>query len=193
MVPPRQLAGPPPDSEETPYTDKRGQPFVIREARGDDAAAFIEYMRRLLEDNTYYHSEPDEWVQTVDQERDLFDASRRASHKALFLAVRNGKIIGSIDCRSDPRRRVRHVAEIGMGVARGAWNRGIGTALLNHAEQWARDTGTIQLLTLWVFASNTRARALYDKMGYREAGRKPRAVLLPSGYDDEMFMVKPLQ
>lgn len=43
--------------------------------------------------------------------------------------------------------------------------RGIGKALLAHAENWAREH-QCQLVTLAVFPGNERARALYDAAGY---------------------------
>lgn len=43
--------------------------------------------------------------------------------------------------------------------------RGVGKALLAHAEQWAREH-RCQLLTLAVFPCNERARALYEAAGY---------------------------
>ncbi|USR92469.1 GNAT family N-acetyltransferase [Phormidium yuhuli AB48] len=44
--------------------------------------------------------------------------------------------------------------------------RGIGSALVHHAETWARRRGDRQL-GLQVFAENQRAIHLYEKLGYR--------------------------
>lgn len=43
---------------------------------------------------------------------------------------------------------------------------GVGRALLQAAEAWAQDKG-FAVLTLYVFASNTRARQLYEKVGFQ--------------------------
>ncbi len=51
-------------------------------------------------------------------------------------------------------------------VAEEAEGRGVGTALLHHAEAWARAHGYTEV-SLDVFASNTRARAFYERTGYR--------------------------
>lgn len=56
-----------------------------------------------------------------------------------------------------------HVSD--MAVAQAYENRGVGKALLAHAEAWARDHHC-QLVTLAVFPGNTRARALYEACGY---------------------------
>ncbi len=43
---------------------------------------------------------------------------------------------------------------------------GVGRALMQAAETWAQDNG-FPVLTLYVFASNTRARQLYEKVGFQ--------------------------
>jgi ribosomal protein S18 acetylase RimI-like enzyme len=50
-------------------------------------------------------------------------------------------------------------------VSESAEGKGIARALLNAAEQGAKDSGALTM-TLHVFASNTRARAFYDRSGY---------------------------
>lgn len=56
-----------------------------------------------------------------------------------------------------------HIAD--LAVAPQHEGRGVGRALLEHAEQWAREQHC-QLLTLAVFPGNERARALYEASGY---------------------------
>jgi acetylornithine deacetylase/succinyl-diaminopimelate desuccinylase-like protein/ribosomal protein S18 acetylase RimI-like enzyme len=52
-----------------------------------------------------------------------------------------------------------------IAVTREAEGRGVGKALMAHAEDWARSEG-YDHLTLNVFPANTRARALYERHGY---------------------------
>lgn len=60
----------------------------------------------------------------------------------------------------------RHNAHISdLAVAPAHEGRGVGKALLDHAEDWAREH-QCQLLTLAVFPGNERARTLYDAAGY---------------------------
>jgi ribosomal protein S18 acetylase RimI-like enzyme len=44
---------------------------------------------------------------------------------------------------------------------------GVGRLLMDAAEAWGRAQG-FRLLTLYVFAGNARARAIYEKRGFRE-------------------------
>ena len=52
-------------------------------------------------------------------------------------------------------------------VAPGGEGRGVGRALLEKAEEWARGQG-YRWLTLNVFAENLRAREVYKRLGYGE-------------------------
>lgn len=56
-----------------------------------------------------------------------------------------------------------HIAD--LAVARGHEGCGIGRALLEHAQAWAR-SHQCERLTLAVFPGNTRARALYESAGF---------------------------
>jgi ribosomal protein S18 acetylase RimI-like enzyme len=57
-----------------------------------------------------------------------------------------------------------HVSDI--VVAPAAESRGVGAALMAAAEDWGRSRG-FRLLSLHVFDANRRARALYERLGYR--------------------------
>jgi len=56
-----------------------------------------------------------------------------------------------------------HVSD--LAVAPGHEGQGVGKALLDHAEAWAREHRCV-LVTLAVFPGNERARALYEAAGY---------------------------
>ena len=54
-----------------------------------------------------------------------------------------------------------------LAVDQGFEGQGIGRMLLEAAEDWARTNG-YHLLTLYVFAGNTRARQIYEKQGFAQ-------------------------
>jgi len=58
-----------------------------------------------------------------------------------------------------------------LAVAKEAQGRGAGGALLDAAEQWTRERGHGRL-TLHVFERNARARAVYERRGYRPESLK---------------------
>jgi RimJ/RimL family protein N-acetyltransferase len=57
--------------------------------------------------------------------------------------------------------------------------------------EWAEAHPGIEKLTLGVFATNTRAIALYRKLGFAEEGRQPREVKFgPDDYVDLLLMYR---
>ncbi len=70
--------------------------------------------------------------------------------------------------------------EIGMMVAANWRGRGVGTALVAAAIDWARTRG-LHKLTLSVFPHNDAAIALYRKFGFVEEGRRKKQIRRANG------------
>src|SRR4029453_6518662 len=81
----------------------------------------------------------------------------------------------------------RRVAELGGMVAAGPRRRGIGSALIEEAMNWARDLGIVRL-ELTVFPHNAPAIALYRKLGFQEEGILRRRYFIDGRYVDAMLM-----
>ena len=107
------------------------------------------------------------------------DVERRAATwhvDGTLVAVAAGEIVGEISV--DPSWF--GFGEIGMMVAAGWRGRGVGTALVAAAVEWARVQG-LHKLTLGVFPHNEAAIALYRKFGFVEEGRRIRHIRRANG------------
>lgn len=94
-----------------------------------------------------------------------------------FVAEVEGELIGSINLQPS-----RHgYADIGMAVARAWRGRGVGSALLAAAIEWARARDDLHKLTLAVFVHNAAGIALYRKFGFVEEGRRVKQYRRQSG------------
>jgi RimJ/RimL family protein N-acetyltransferase len=67
-------------------------------------------------------------------------------------------------------------------------NRGVGTALMRRAIEWARGTGVLTRLQLQVFARNAPAIHLYQKLGFQIEGSRRNAILRDGEYIDSLMM-----
>jgi ribosomal protein S18 acetylase RimI-like enzyme len=65
----------------------------------------------------------------------------------------------------------RHAHISVIAVTRAAEGRGVGRALMEYAERWARERGHTRL-TLSVFESNQRAQTLYERAGFQVEMRR---------------------
>jgi RimJ/RimL family protein N-acetyltransferase len=85
----------------------------------------------------------------------------------LFVAEADGGIVGNLGIHGIDGVS----ASIGMSVATAWRRRGVGTALIEAAAEWAR-AHTLGRLTLEVLADNAAALALYRKVGFVEERRR---------------------
>jgi RimJ/RimL family protein N-acetyltransferase len=135
-----------------------GAPFQIRPARENDRVPLAVVFAAVAEERDGIATEP-----PVDVE------ARAASWTidGTLVAVAGTKIVGSLHV--DQSRF--GFGEIGMAVAREWRGRGVGSALLAAAIEWARERD-LHKLSLGVFAHNAAAIALYSKFGFVEEGRR---------------------
>jgi RimJ/RimL family protein N-acetyltransferase len=112
------------------------------------------------------------------------------SKGAWLIAEIDGRIAGMLSVHRGERATVKHTAEFGVTVAAEARGIGVGRALMEAMEQWAREHGIVKI-TLRVFTHNDRARALYERMGYEREGVERRQVRFADGEEvDTMLMAK---
>ena len=141
--------------------------FQIRSARDDDRLPLALLFAAVAEERDGIATEP-----PVDVE------ARAASWTVdgTLVAVAGAELIGSLVV--EPSRH--GFGEIGMAVAREWRGRGVGSALLTAAIEWARGRG-LHKLSLGVFAHNTAAIELYRKFGFVEEGRRIKQYRRASG------------
>jgi len=78
-----------------------------------------------------------------------------------------------------------------LGVRPAARRRGLARRLLAHGHDEAHRRGAARAV-LEVAEDNLPARALYDTLGYAEAGRRPRYYARPAGRADALVLARAL-
>ncbi len=68
-----------------------------------------------------------------------------------------------------------------IGLTKEFWNLGIGTAMFEEMIAIARNREGVRHIDLEFIEGNSRARALYEKMGFRIIAVKPEAIMLRDG------------
>lgn len=149
------------------------QPSVaVRRAQPGDAAALAALAAAVAGEREGWLLTRD-WRSPADERRYL--RAIRASPDACVLVAETpaGELVGRLSLGRDPHPACAHVAELGIVVAAGHRRRGVGTALLAAAEEWARRAG-VSKLELHVLPHNAGAIALYERLGYRHEGVRRR-------------------
>ena len=104
-----------------------------------------------------------------------------------FVAVDNEIVVGWCDIQLRTTPGFTHRGELGMGLLPKYREKGIGVKLMTAALRKAGELG-LERVELKVFASNTRARRLYEKFGFVLEGQKKEARKLDGVYDDVVEM-----
>ena len=163
---------------------------LIRSAEPADAGALV----RLAES---VGAEAGGWLiaeggwRSVAEERRYLKAIRRHNYAAVLVAELDGRIVGRLSIGRESHPASEHVADVGLMVAEGYRRRGVGRALMEGAEAWARAVGALKM-ELHVFPHNKAALALYDQIGYRRVGTRHGHFRRSDGYADAILMEKDL-
>jgi RimJ/RimL family protein N-acetyltransferase len=164
--------------------------LAIRPADPRDAARLVELAAEVGAEEEGWLIADGEWRSAADERRYL-KTIRRHDYAAVLVAEVDGEIVGRLSIARDPHPASEHVADLGVMVARDHRGRGIGRALMESAEGWARRAGVLKI-ELHVFPHNEVALALYDHLGYRRVGLRRRHYRRREGLVDAILMEKEL-
>lgn len=79
-------------------------------------------------------------------------------------------VVGHIDLKGSKLHCGLHRCELGLGIEEPWRGQGLGRRLLQTAIDFARAEPRLHWIDLCTFATNTPARTLYQKLGFRETG-----------------------
>ena len=145
--------------------------YTIRSGSTLDRALLVKFMQRTYQD-MFERQDFSHLSQTVEQylSRDtpLWWVEHSAEKKQIACLWMGNAI--------DQINGLRHAHIFLLYVIPEHRRKGIGTALMQYAENWAKERGDIQI-ALQVFQTNTPALKLYNQLGYQT---------------QSLWMVKPL-
>ena len=121
------------------------------------------------------------------EETRKFVARNIAKGYPQLVALDGDRVVGWCDVLPIERPVSRHCGVLGLGLLPAYRGRGLGERLMRAALQAARACG-LSRIELSVRADNTRAIALYTRLGFETEGRKRRAFLVDGTYHDLIVM-----
>lgn len=159
---------------------------VIRTAQASDADAILGIIMPTIRAGETYALDP----QMSDEAALQYWMSPA---KSTFVALEEATVLGTYYITPNQPGGGAHVANCGFMVGEEVSGKGVAKAMCEHALTTARKAGYRAMQFNFVVATNTRAIALWERMGFEVVGRLPGAFNHPrEGYVDALVMYQRL-
>jgi ribosomal protein S18 acetylase RimI-like enzyme len=160
--------------------------MIIRPATTCDDEAILDVIMPVIRSGETY-ALPRDWSGTEAL------AYWRSPGHAVFVAAADGAVLGTSYVRPNQRGGGSHVANAAFMTAASAKGRGVAAAMCTQALEYAAAAGYAAMQFNFVVATNTRAVALWQRLGFQIVGRLPGAFRHPVlGFVDALVMFRRL-
>ncbi|MBO6054199.1 MAG: GNAT family N-acetyltransferase [Oscillospiraceae bacterium] len=164
------------------FTLKDGRTALICSPRDEDIPGMLDYLRQSAGETEFLLRYPEECGKyTPEGEKQLFDQINASDHDLMLVCLVDGAVAGNCQISWKTGLKTRHRASVAIAILQAYWNQGIGTRMFEELIRVAERSGHILQLELEFIEGNSRARALYEKMGFRITGVRPDAIRLRDG------------
>jgi RimJ/RimL family protein N-acetyltransferase len=164
------------------FTLKDGRKALIRSPKDEDIPGMLDYLYQSAGETEFILRYPEECGKyTPEGEKALFDRINASDREAMLVCLVDGKVAGNCNILWTAGMKTRHRASVAIALLKEFWNLGIGTRMFEEMIRIAEANENLIQMELEFVEGNTRARALYEKMGFRITGVNPNAIRLRDG------------
>ena len=174
---------------------KDGRKALLRSPKEEDIESTLEYLVISAKETEYILRYPEECGKyTAEGEKILFEQKNASPNEAMIMCIVDGKVIGNCEINFFKGIKTRHRANVAIALRSEFWNQGIGTKMFQEMIRLAENREGVMQIELDFVEGNSRARHLYEKMGFRITGVRPNAVRLKNGtLLNEYMMIKEIK
>lgn len=167
---------------EIEFTLKDGRKALLRSPKDEDIQGVLDYLYVSAGETEFILRYPEECSKyTAEGEKALFDRINASGNEAMLVCLVDGKVAGNCQIAWKTGLKTRHRASVAIALLKEYWNQGIGTRMFREMIRIAEENPDLLQMELEFVEGNTRARALYEKMGFRITGVHPNAIRLKDG------------
>ena len=168
--------------EDVRFPLKDGREALLRSPKEEDVASTLEYLFISAGETDFLLRCPEECGKyTAEGEKRLFEEKNASPDEAMIMCIVDGKVVGNCGISFLKGMKTRHRASVAIALLSEFWNQGIGTKMFEQMIGLAEARECVTQLELEFVEGNSRARYLYEKMGFRIAGIHPNAIRLKDG------------
>ena len=179
---------------EKTITLKNGKIAVLKTPDFGEGEQLLNFIKTSCGETEFLLRYPEEWASaTVESEEKWIKNVREAKNVLTIACYVDGKAVGNCSITFFGTIKTKHRATIGISILKKFWNLGIGSALFREMLAAAEAHEGTEIVELEFIEGNDRARALYEKFGFRIVCERPNALKLKDGRMlKEIFMQKEL-
>lgn len=168
------------------FKAKDGKKVVLRLPKWEDLDGLMDYINSLVDENLdivltdkVTREEEAEWLAKRLVNIDKGDVIH-------VVAEVNGEVVAGAEVAKQ-KYRMSHVGRLGIGIKAGFRGIGIGTIVMKTLIEESKKAD-LKVLVLDVFGTNVIAKELYEKFGFKEAGKIPKGIYKSGKYIDLLRM-----
>lgn len=161
---------------------KDGRKALLRSPKEEDVESTLEYLYVSAGETEFILRYPEECGKyTPEGEKQLFEQKNASPDEAMIMCIVDGKVVGNCGISFFKGLKTRHRASVAIALISEFWNQGIGTRMFQEMIRLAEDREGVMQMELDFVEGNSRARHLYEKMGFRITAIRPNAIRLKDG------------
>lgn len=178
--------------EEKKIVLKDGTNAVLKTPETKDAAMQLKSIKTACGETCFLSRYAEDWDSVTTEKEEKWIRDARESENTLVIACYiDGEIVGSCDITFKNGSKIFHRATVGIAIREKFWNKGIGSAMFTELIKAAKEREETEIVELEFIEGNERAKALYEKFGFKTVSVKPNAFKLKDGtYQNEGYMQK---
>ena len=174
---------------------KDGKTAILKTPCIEDAEKMLNYIKQSCGETDFLARYPEEWDgMTVESEERWVNNIRNSQNTLAIACYINDEIAGNCEISFRGGIKTSHRATVAIAILKEYWNIGIGSAMFAELISAAESRPETEIVELEFVEGNDRAKALYEKYGFKIVGERPNAFKLKDGrLLKEYFMQKELK
>lgn len=140
---------------------------VIREAIPTDAEQVLKLLNETATQTGYMTQGSEGVGVSVEEEEKQLDSIYSSLNNCVFVALVEEQVIGIASIHASDKPKIEHIGDIGIVIDKDYWGFGLGSLMMEELLLWADDSPVLSRLQLQVQERNSRARHLYEKLGFK--------------------------
>ena len=181
--------------EDKQITLKGGRTAILKTPCIEDAEKMLNYIKKACGETDFLARYPEEWNGvSVEVEEKWIKNLRESQNTLAITCFINCEIAGNCEINFRAGIKASHRATVSIAILKEFWNLGIGSVMFEELIAVAEARPEIEIVELEFVEGNDRAKALYEKYGFKIVGERPNAFKLKDGrLLKEYFMQKKLK